>query len=189
MNIKHISLLSLLCIVSAQCTEKTTPKKIDIAKKAYLDCREYLSKKTTECNSELKAFEQTKQEFLQPHREKMHDGISAHKRYNEAFRHTSSWNIPALEVSRNANYFETWGHGLIVEAFDGRNNYDFLYSDKSVEEFSNQILNEPFCTDHSSYVKYMLGNRFMWEAEMQGKHQDHIDSARSKIKQIIKEQQ
>lgn len=189
MNIKYVSLLSLLCVVGAQCTEKTAPKKIDIAKKVYLDCRNSWEMRLTGCNSQLKAFEQAKQEFLLPHREEMDKGISANNYFNKMIAEEYFWNRANLEVSRDAHYFKTWGHGWIVEAFDGRDHKnDFLNSDKSAEEFSNQVLDNRFCTGESSYVEDGLGNRIMLKAEMQGKHKDHIDSARINIKKMIKEQ-
>ena len=190
MNIKYISLLSLLCIASAQCTEKIAKKELDTAKEKLVNCQgSWRYGITTSCSNELKAFEQAKQEFLKPHREKMNEGIKANNEFKKKIA-KAFWNRATLEVSRDANYFETWGHGWIVEGFDGRDHkHDFLYSDKSAEEFSNQVLDKRFCTGESSYVEDLLGNGIMLQAEIQDKHQDHIDSARSDIKKMIKQQQ
>jgi len=190
MNIKNISLFSLLCIANANAI--TVTEQLDKAKKELLECQK--SKFKVSCNREKERFKQSKKEFVAPHYAKMNEGIEK----DRAIRHmTGTWRqyVPFLakkekekiDLEYHENYYETWGHGWIWEAFAGRSDYDFLASEKSATEFAEFVVNDRYHPGQSSYVEDMLGNRAIWNAS-KPENKPLVKAAQAKVKQMIKEQ-
>lgn len=175
MNIKHISLLSLLCVASTQ-AETAPEKKFDIATKEYRNCRKswpHFFGQTT-CDEESKAFEQAKEEFLNLEREHLQKNTTECLEYCNKFGHTFYWGWPNIQKKYCEMYFKMDGHKVIIEAFDDENGDTFLNSNKSTDEFAGHALNN---------YKFRVRNEL-------SEHQlSYMDKAHSEIMEMIKQQQ
>ena len=190
MNIKYMSLISVLFVASASAI--TVTEQLDAAKKALNDCR--ASKYRISCNREEERFKQDVLKFVSPHHTKMEEGI---KKSREIVSEPQSLRerVPFLGndirekrlQKYNENYYETWGHGWVFEAFAGRSNYDFLSSEKSASEFAEYIVNDSYGPGQSSYVEDMLGNRAIWNAD-KPENKPLVKAAQEKVKRMIKQQ-
>lgn len=181
MNIKYVSLLSLLCVAGAQCTEKIARKKIDTAKAAYFDCRNSYryALGLTACDAELKAFEQTRQEFLNPHRENIDKNTAKLKEYKQKQADAYPWHREFGNQEIQKTYFKTWGHSKIIDVFDRKNEHDFLNSNKSTEELSKQILDEYYSIDNIDIAEIIYNYDFSTNS---------MHKAKDEVMQMIKQQ-
>ncbi len=192
MNIKYISLLSLLC--AARANAVTVTQKLDEAKKELLECKKSISGKMLSCDQEKDRFKQSKEAFVAPHREKMEEGINKNRQIRKI---TGTWRqfVPFLAKKETEkilqeyyeNYYQTWGHGWIVEAFVGRSDYDFLSSDQSTTEFAKYVINDRYHAGQSSYVEDMLGNRAIGKAN-NPENKPLVKAAQKSVLDLVKKQ-
>jgi len=180
MNIKYVSLLSLLCAASAQA--ESAPKKIDIAKKAYFDCRNswWHEYGLTKCDAELKAFEQARQEFLHPHRENIDKNIAEYREYKQKQDNAYPWHREFGNQEIQKTCFKIYGHTQIANAFDRKNEHDFLNSNKSTEELSKQILDEYLSINNIDMAEIIYNYDF---------NTNNMHKAKYEIMEMIKQQQ
>src|SRR5579872_1162957 len=147
MNIKNISLLSLL-IFTGVANTMSTPQKLDDAKRGLRDCLQSNIGHIFGCDSQEKMFEAAREEFLAIHREKQAEGIKAARQYcNESktsipFTFAKKYYDNKAWKKHRSALLEAWGSGWIVEAFAGRSSYSYLYGDKSTTELCDEVLKD-----------------------------------------------
>lgn len=191
MNMKYISLLSLFSIVAVNAAKLPATDQLDQAKKALVACYDYTPYSNLfdwGCKNRREEFAQAKKEFVAPHKEKMEAGIKKYQEQSKNLANAYFWQKKRLEKERRDTYLETWGHGWIYEALEGRSDYDFFRDNKSTVEFSKHILTDRYCAGQSSYVEDMMGNKIIWQVMTDPSLKPHVDAAREKVMQVVHEQ-
>ena len=188
MNIKYVSLLSLLFVTGANAM--SPGKKLENTRNDFRYCNQSLWRHN--CNEQEKAFKNAKAEFLTIHREKRNKGIEASR---QCYR-DSETRIPLTFVKRYYEkkaqqkhlpaILEAWGSGWIVEALDGRSSYNFLLDAQSTTQFCDKVLEDvmtqqPPC--QSSYIEDMMGKGHIMNA-----NKSDINTAKTTLKDLIKKQ-
>jgi hypothetical protein len=165
MNIKYVPLLSLLCVAGAQA--ETATKQFDIATKEYRNCRNSWENlcgyglKTYDLES--KAFEQARQEFLNPHRENLQKEKKKSAAHRYRWQDTYWWNLKNIQKNDQKMSCKIDSHKVIIEAFEDKNGYNFLNSNKSTDEFAEHTLNNMLTTKNElseSQLKYMFAAKY-----------------------------
>jgi hypothetical protein len=195
MNIKYVSLLSLLCaIASVDAARRPVTERLDEAKRTLIACRQSNCDYASRCQEELLKFNQAKHEFLLPH----------YKRASVSKRSTTL--LEQTKEFTNASFFqrlrlwkkylkdnlETQGHLWIIQAlmpneaifYDEKYNDVFLADNRSIVEFSEYVLNQyhPELSNHTE-------NRSQLHNVLIDPHyKSEVDEAKGRVMAVVHQQ-
>lgn len=206
MNIKYVSLLSVLLITGAQAM--SPGKKVEHTKDALNDCRESLIKSKLplflkNCNKESEAYNNAINEYLLPFEEIITEGLNASEELRKElsfcddlsfFEYLSShckkraFNRHALAVVKG------WGAYGIKRTLNKEKDiymnyndfqYGSLYDKISIEDFLNKFAIKKFISTDTSQQKELP---YEMQYQVKGTDQITLYNAKMNLKELIKKQ-
>ncbi len=189
MNIKHISLFSLLCTSAITADTNTITQELNAAKKAFAECQN--SKFRFNCNTEKERFKQAKNVFLLPHQENINNAEKASKELGSIIHnHKDLINTPVIGTI----YFGYLNHKYVPTILKG-------YSSKAVKDIvdsssyyekSDTIIQETLSKEPEKYTTVNLNQSIFLRGGYSGYtlscNASEVKAANNEILDLIKKQ-
>lgn len=186
MNIKYVSLLSLLVVAGAQAM--SPGKKVETTKNSLKQCQDLQKKswRSINCDEQAQTYQNAKEEFVNLLRDIAAEGRDAASELNRANKSILFGISKKKQQELRNKKLDAYAASVIHESLTLRNfeKYEWpQYDDKPLEEYCSNVLGEGLARQHTT--------QSTWATDVMGNYidatDDELKEAKSRMMNTIKE--